>query len=386
MPLRTSHKAQGVGSYVLLLLIILLGAGWEPSLAQHIVLQLRNGDRLTGRLISETTNEVVLATAYAERLTIGTELIDKRESLPLPALSAGATTNQVPNAPATTSASTNKPAAAPLPNSRAPTAPASGIVSELVLTNKPSLAQSAGGAAPTPPAPPKPPEPSAWKKFIDEWRGEAQLGANLGFSTKDRQAFTGHIKLTHNHAFPNTRSLRNILDYDVAYGITESVLSDNRMEGALKTEYDLNRRLLVYGAAGAGYNEIRGIDLQYDLGPGLGYKWVVLTNFVFKNELGGDYQEQFFVGNKHTSRYSLRLAEDLWWQITPKMRFDQKLEFFPEVRDVANYRVRFESNLSYLLKQNLTLTLSVVDLYDTAVPAGISKNDLQVRSLLGIKF
>ena len=42
--------------------------------------------------------------------------------------------------------------------------------------------------------------------------------------------------------------------------------------------------------------------------------------------------------------------------------------------------------LQGLLKQNLTLTLNVIDLYDTSVPADISKNDLQIRSLLGIKF
>ena len=171
----------------------------------------------------------------------------------------------------------------------------------------------------------------------------------------------------------------------MSYGRTDGALSDNRMDGTWKVEYDLNKQFLLYNAFRAGYDEIRGIDFQYDFGPGLGYKWIVRTNFVFKNELGGNYQEQFFVHDKQTSRYSLRLAEDMWWQVTPKIRWDEKVEFFPDVED-SDYRFRLETNLSYLLKQNLTLTLNVVNLYDTAVPDGVSKNDLQIRSLLGIKF
>jgi hypothetical protein len=158
------------------------------------------------------------------------------------------------------------------------------------------------------------------------------------------------------------------------------------MEGSIKTEYDLTKRFLIYNAMVAGYDEIRSIDFQYDFGPGVGYKWVVLTNFVFKTELGGDYQEQFFSQHTHTSRYSLRLDEDSWWQLTRKLRWDQKVEFFPELDKFSEYRVRLETNLSYLLKENLSLTLNLVDQYDTGLPPDVSKNDLQIRSLVGIKF
>jgi putative salt-induced outer membrane protein YdiY len=371
--------------------LFVCGSSW----AQNLIFHLKNGDRITGRIVSETTNQVVVATTYADHLVIPRKLIARKDPVPQPAL---------------------------------PKAPATGIASELVLTNVPSMAQQAGGAAkPPPPGKPaetpastektkttetaakpaepaakpaepapkpaqpaevaaKPPEPSAFRKFISEWNGEAQLGANLGFGNKERQTLTGRIKLTHNHAFTPPRAMRNILDYDVAYGMTDNVLSDNRMQGNWKLEYDISKHFLAYSATRAGYDEIRQIDFEYDLGPGMGYKWLVLTNFVLKTELGGNYQEQFFAGDEKTSRYSLRLAEDSWWQITPKVRWDQRLEYFPAIEEFGSYRIRFESNLSYLLKQNLTLTLNLVDLYDTGVPDGVSRNDLQVRSLLGIKF
>ena len=354
---------------------------WE-AWGQTLILHMRNGDRISGRLLSETTNSVVLATAFAENVTIPKSLVEQREEIASPAPAASTmSTNQPP----TSTTSTNKPPP-PSPTPIRPPAPATGIAGELVLTNKPSMAQAAGGAK-LPEAKPKPPEPSLFRKFLSQWRGEAQLGANFGFSTKDREAFTSHINLVHNYKFPaSDRTLRNIFDYDVAYGTTDGTLSDNRMTGSWKAEYDLNKRLFVYNATSAGYDEIRGIDLQYNFGPGLGYKWVILTNFVFKTELGGDYEEQYFIHDQKTSIYSLRLGEDLWWQITKKIRWDEKIEFFPKVDDLTKYRVRLETNLSYLFKENLTLSLNVVDLYDTTVPTSISNNDLQIRSLLGIKF
>lgn len=363
MPNPTSHRTLDRARWGRWLVLgIICGT---VSFGQELVLHLRNGDRLSGRLLSETTNEVVIATSFAERLSVPLNLIERRD-LPAPV--------------AVTNAPPPKPAGMP------PARPATGLASELVLTNKPSLAQTAGGAIKPPEPKPKPP-PSLFESFFSELNGEAQLGGNFGFGTKDREAFTGHIKVTHNHVFPNKRPMRNIVDYDIAYGTTDEILSDNSMEGTWKTEYDVTKRFLVYSALGGGYDELRNIDFQYDVGPGVGYKWILTTNFVFKTELGGNYQEEFFVGDDVARRYSFRLAEDSWWQITPKLRWDQKVEYFPEVNDfTAKFRIRAESNLSYLLKQNLTLTLNVVDLYDTAVPDGITNNDLQIRSLIGLKF
>ena len=186
--------------------------------AQDLIIHLKNGDRITGRLLSESTNGVVIATAFSDKLPIAAGMIERREVVPVAAPAVP------PIAPAV-AAITNQPA---ITSTNRPVAPASGVVGELVLTNKPSMAQTVGGAARSPEAkpepkpeakpapkaePPKPPEPSAFMKFLAEWNGEAQLGANLGFSTKDRETFTSLIKVTHNLALAKDRHLRNILQY-----------------------------------------------------------------------------------------------------------------------------------------------------------------------------
>jgi putative salt-induced outer membrane protein YdiY len=363
-----SHKIALSSCSILGLFLWLGWFGGSPCRAQDVILHLRNGDRITGRLVSETTNTVVLATSFADQVPIPKGMIDHREPVPKTAATGNSTTNQTT-------------AASPAP-SHPPLVPATGIASELNPTNKPAASQTSTNAAAV-----KAAELSGFRKFLHEWKGEVQVGANLAYSTVNQTAFTGHAKLIENHKLekPDT-ALRNTLEYDAAYGKTDHVLSENHMEGNVKTEYEMSKRFLVYNSVVAGYDEIRAIDLQYDFGPGVGYKWIMLTNFVFKTELGGDYQEQYFSNHTDTSRYGLRLDEDFSWQITPKIKWDEKFEFFPELDSLADYRYRFETNLSYLLKQNLTLSLNIIDQYDTRIPAGSSKNDLQIRSLLGIKF
>jgi hypothetical protein len=81
----------------------------------------------------------------------------------------------------------------------------------------------------------------------------------------------------------------------------------------------------------------------------------------------------------------MRHSEDVTWKISRALTFSEKVEFMPQV-NFADYRTRAESTLSYALWRNLSLHLSVLDLYDSKPAEGVTPNDLQVHSSLGITF
>ena len=135
---RTSLRPQNNGRFWLLLVFLCCNCAF----AEDLVLHLRNGDRISGRLLSEGTNGVVLQTGFSENLAIPAGLIERRETIVV--------TNTPP-------AVTNRPPA--IAETLAPARPASGVAGELVLTNKPSVAQVAAGAPKPPEA--KPPEAKA---------------------------------------------------------------------------------------------------------------------------------------------------------------------------------------------------------------------------------
>ena len=80
------------------------------------------------------------------------------------------------------------------------------------------------------------------------------------------------------------------------------------------------------------------------------------------------------------------LAEDFTWKVNKTLTWTEKFEFFPQVEDISKYRFRFETTFSYGIWQNISLNLSLLDLYDTQPTATVPNNDLQVRSAVGVTF
>jgi hypothetical protein len=371
-----SPNLNGLARGRLWIALLLWMAPFSLLNGQTIILHLKNGDRIAGTITSEDTNRVVISTTWIKDLTIPLAAIDRREPVPAPTPApvpavvpkpAPAIVEQKPAAPPPQPATTNAPA--------------------------PKPATPAVAATPPPPKPKPKPAPKLWK-------AEVKLGADFLYAAKDQQIYYGRFKVTYARPYDENpkQFFRNIVDYSVDYGKTEDVVSADRMDGSVKTDFDIgHRKFYVYNQGGAGYDHIRKIDLQYQIGPGLGYHLLTRTNFVMNTEAGINYQAQYRSDTVNTGtntitshttneKFYFRLAEDMTWKINKTLTLTEKFEFFPQVEDFSEYRMRFESTFSYGIWQNISLNLSILDLYDTQPAANVPKNDLQIRSSVGITF
>lgn len=308
--------------------------------AADVIIHLRNGDRLTGKIAGESPTEVTLQTATLGKILVPVGQILKREEVVATAAPSTST-----NTVATTT-TTNAPAA----TAKAPTAPTPVPVA-------------------TKPKPPK------------LWNTELQFGLNLRYTTRDQQEALVIAKSTYAKG-----KFREILDYNFTWGRTEDTQTANRMAGSAKSEYDLTPKWYLFGLAGAGYDGIRQIERQWEINPGVGYQWIKTPDFVFKTELGMSYQEQYFENGNDVTTFAGRVAGIFTWRIYEKLTADGRVEYFPNIKAIDEYRLRAESTLRYPLLHNLSINLNVIDLYDTEAPPGVEANDLQIRSALGIKF
>ena len=318
--------------WIAILLLALCGA----VQAQTTVLHLRNGDRIAGTIVSEDTNHVVITTTWTKELSVPVEEIERREIVGF-----GASTSKTTNA----------------------------------VSGFPPGAAMAVTAVPSPPGPKAKP-----------WKVEVKVGADFLYGATDQQIYYGRGKLTYAHpytAYPK-EFFRNVLDYSVDYGRTEGVLSANSMDGSDKSDVDISRKFYIYNLLGVGYDEIRKIDLRYEVGPGLGYHLITESNLTMNLETGLDYQAQYRSDGTTTKNFFPRVAENAVWKINHRFTFSEAAEFFPPVQ--YEYRARLESNLAYALWQNLSLNLSVLDYYDSHPAEAVPNNDLQIRSSIGITF
>ena len=328
------------------------------AFSQTVSIDLKGGDRITGHIVSETNNTVVLSNAFSREIIIPAGEITKRTVVPAPTNAAIAKV-AVTNAPAKTNG----------------VALAKAIAATNNLFTSP---------------------------LLKDWHGDILLGADLTFSERNRQVYNAKAKLIYTHG-----RFKSVFDYDATYGRVEVEETElvrlfgggttnvthkttktdaNRMNGSIKTDFDLTKKWYAYNLAGMGYDQIRKIDLRYEIGPGLGYHLIQWSNFFANVEAGANYQKEERDDGTELSTFFGRLAENAAWKITPRLSWDEKFEYMPRLEDPGEYRMRFEMNLRYAMLQNVFFNLSLLDIYDSLAVSGVTQNDVQVRSSIGVKF
>ena len=398
------HRRRNLICCAFALAVLFLG---NAARAQSVILHLRNGDRIAGTILSEDTNEVTVSNVWIKTLTVPLSQIKRREIVPATPLVA--TTNKAPtvtNAVSTSTnivVTTNVVATLNIVSITNIVVTTTNFVSTtnvitatnvVVATNAVPVAHPTNGLAKlghgktdktivvalTTNAPPT--------NFFQRWKGEAAVGMDLERGAIDHELYYGKLKATYSQPYVSDpkQLFRNIFTYDAAYGKTAGLLSDNRMGGSSKTDFDVNPRVYVYNLGTAGYDEIRKINLYYEEGPGVGYHLFKGTNFAANVEAGGNYQVQDRSDNTRTESFYFRFGEDVTWKLNKQIALTEKFEIFPRANSFEQFRSRFEGNLNYTLIYNFFLSFSVVDIYDTEPAAGVPNSDFQFRTSLGVKF
>jgi hypothetical protein len=347
-PRRSPHKFALHPLWLAVLLILALCGG---ARAQNVILYLKSGDKISGHLVSEYTNRVVLSNSWAKELSVPLSEIAQREII------LAARTNHI--------AGTNL----------------------LAGTNHVS-GTNAIAKVKLPPAPATPP-------LFKHWKGEAEVGLDYTDSTTDQRVYHARFKLSYERPYTSNpkQFFRNQFDYELAYGKTTQTTSTNkttvtsadRMGGSIKTTADFDTRWYGYNLGGAGFDHVRSIDLSAELGPGLGYHLLTRSNLLANVESGINYQIQYNSDNTHSRDFFFRLAEDFTWKLNPRTTFSEKAEFFPRV-NFNEFRVRAEATLSYNLWRYIYWNTTVRDSYDTTPAAKVQGNEFELHSALGIKF
>lgn len=331
----------------------LLGGAAEP-----VVLFLKNGDRLTGEVVSQNERRVILKSPVTGRVTVLRSAVDHITAVSVLEAEAKAATAVTPSAAPTVPPPAAAPAPAPIAAPVAATPP--------IRTNAP--------AAPLIPG---------WVTGVfTNWHGNVQAGLNLGVGTTDRSTLYANAS-----AAKKWGRTVSSLTYNTAYGEANGVQNANQMAGTAKVDVEIspNRRTYAYGQGEAGYDSIRKIDLQYLGGGGLGYKFIDQPKRVLAGELGFQYQAFNYSTSPDQSTVAVRFGESFTTSVD-KLTINQRLGFTPGIDDISNYQVNFFLTLSYPLFKPLTLNLNLIDQYLSKPAAGVQNNDLQITTTLGITF
>ncbi|TWT65122.1 DUF481 domain-containing protein [Allorhodopirellula solitaria] len=221
-----------------------------------------------------------------------------------------------------------------------------------------------------------------WQWIRKGWTNHAELGLNGSHGNSVTSAIQTGLEM---------RRKTDIYTLGIDFNYRQASTDGRNTEsnGRLDVDYD---RLLgdsswtAFGKLGLMYDKFKSFDLRLNMNTGLGYYWIRNDDTNFITRMGAGASREFGAPiDRWTPEAVLGMSLD--HQISERQKIIAKLDYFPSLRELGDYRVVADLAWETLIDtaENLSLRLSVTDRYDST-PQGALPNDVYYAALLLYKF
>jgi putative salt-induced outer membrane protein YdiY len=326
---------------------------------------LKNGDRISGTIISADTKALVIKTDYADAVTIKWDFVQQIESSQ--PLYVGTKSGQVIVGPVTTSDS--KLAVATKESGSVAVAKAD--VTSLRDADEQKKAEAALDRLQHP-------------RLADLWAGTFDTGLGLVRGNSDSTNFTfgmnavrastrDKITLYTNSAF--SRSAVN--------GVTATTAQS--IAGGVRYDLNVSDKAFGFGTVDLFNDRFQDLDLRTVVGAGGGYHAIKSTRTTFDVLLGGTFDREFFTTFNRSSAEVL-LGEALTHKFLASSAITESVFFYPNMSSTGNYRTTISLGLVTKLTKLLSWQTSFNDYDLSDPPPGKKSNDLLLSTGLRLTF
>ncbi len=345
-------------------LAVLLAMFLAPAvLADQVT--LKNGDRITGTIITSDAKTLVIKTDYADAVTIKWDFVQKIESSQ--PLYVGTKAGQVIVGPVTTSDS--KLAVATKESGNVEVAKAD--VSSLRDADEQKKAEAALERLQHP-------------TLGDLWAGTFDTGVGLVRGNSDSTNFTFGLNAVRAAArdkillYTNSAFSRSTAD-----GITSTTAQT--IAGGVRYDLNVSTKSFGFGTLDLFNDRFQDLDLRTVIGAGGGYHAVKNKRTTFDVLFGGTFDREFFTTFNRSSAEVL-VGETLTRKFLATSSFNESVFFYPNMSLTGNYRSTISMGLVTKLTKILSWQTSFNDYYLSDPPPGKKTNDLLFSTGLRLTF
>ncbi len=224
-----------------------------------------------------------------------------------------------------------------------------------------------------------------------DWTGNASLGYSL--QNGDQQARTFSTTLAATRERPASPVFKR--HWRTSYGLTALLahaseagvtVTSNTFSTNLRQDYVFAPNDFLFGLAQVDHVGPQGLYLRQIYGGGYGRDLIKTSRTLF-SVLGGAtfVHEKFFTG-AYTQSAEALLGEKLGMQLTKLVRLDHNLNVFPNLSNTGRYRFDTATTLSARLSNKFSVNVGVIDFYMSNPAAGSKKNNVAFTTGLGYNF
>jgi putative salt-induced outer membrane protein YdiY len=224
-----------------------------------------------------------------------------------------------------------------------------------------------------------------------DWKGGASLGVSI--QRGDQQAKTFSTTLAAVRERPATPIF--VRHWRTGYGLAMllahasqqgSSVTSNTFSTGLRQDYLFAPSDFVFGLVQFDHIGAQGLYLRQAYGGGYGHD-VIKTSRTLFSVLGGItfVHEKFFTGAYNQGAEAL-LGEKVGIQLTKLVRLDHNVNFYPNLSNSGQYRFDTATTLAAKISNKFSVNAGVIDFYLSNPAAGSHKNNLGFTTGLGYTF
>ncbi len=321
---------------------------------------LKNGDHLSGAIVSMDGKKLVLKTTYAGDISIDwtevTQFSSDKQSLVVTKadkqLVSGTVTVEGPDLVVTTAQGVQRVPRADVATMRSPADQAAY-------------------------------EKSLHPGMLEGWTG----GGSFGFALARGNSQTTNLALGFNSVRKTTTdawvvNATSIYSTDEKLGNTTA----NSLGGFVRYDHNLNKKVFAYGVFAGMYDALQDLNYRIMPGGGLGYH-AIATKTTTLDLLGGlGYTRESYYDGTINNLLTATLGDEFAHKLTANTSITQSLYYLPSLNDTSNYRVNFNFGLATKLNGWLTANMNFNDQYVSQPVPGNKNNDVIFTTGLGFTF
>lgn len=320
---------------------------------------LKNGDRLTGGIVSMDGKKLVVHTSYA-----GDVSIDWSE---------------------VTQFSSDKP----LVITRTDKQVLSGTVStegqDVMITTAqgPQTLPLADVSAMRSPADQAVYEKSLHPGMLEGWAG----GGSFGLALARGNSETTNVALGFD-AKRQTAKDAWVVDAASIYSTDEKLnaTTANSFQGSIRYDHNLTKRVFAYGVFAGMYDELQNLNYRIMPGGGLGFH-AIASERTTLDLLGGlGYTRESYTTGLTNNLFTATLGDEFAYKLTKSTTVIQNLYYLPALNNTSIYHINGNFGIATKLNGWLTSNLNFNDRYNSAPVLGNKKNDVLFTAGVGFTF
>ncbi|HWC76609.1 MAG TPA: DUF481 domain-containing protein [Blastocatellia bacterium] len=340
-------------------LLTLLAALCPQVQADQLI--LKNGDRITGKIVRSDGKTLVIRTDFAGDVTVLWGAIDKISS------------------------------DAPLYLTLADGRTVSGLVS--MEGERIEVASASAPAVTTERASLKvvrsEEEQKAFDRlqrpgWLDLWSGSASLGFTLTSGNSENTNITMGLAL-------ERKTLRDKTNFYAASlyakDRAEEETTASTARGGLRYERNITPKWFGYAFTNVESDQKQDLNLRVVLGGGLGYRPIDSERIDFDILGGADWNKEYFEGDlENRSSAEIHVGQSLAWRLGSPLTLKEQFFFYPNLSEWGENRMNFDVTLNTAITRRIGWQLTLSDRYLSNPPPGIEKNDLLLTTGLSLKI